>query len=120
MFTPIERRRRTELNQIRGYGYLYTFGLVEEFILPFILDHVRAHLNGDDCRTRALLHFAGEEAKQIQLFKTFAAEFKQGAVGSGIMIQDSLCALLETNPVGDSCALVPLATARGSVPTVAR
>jgi len=29
------------LNQIRGYGYLYTFGLVEEFILPFVLDHVR-------------------------------------------------------------------------------
>ena len=32
------------LNQIRGYGYLYTFGLVEEFILPFVLDHVRPHL----------------------------------------------------------------------------
>jgi len=68
------------LNQIRGYGYLYTFGLVEEFILPFVLDHVRAHLNGDDYRTRALLHFAGEEAKHIQLFKAFAAEFKQGFV----------------------------------------
>jgi hypothetical protein len=66
------------LNQIRGYGYLYTFGLVEEFILPFVLDHVRAHLNDDDYRTRALLHFAGEEAKHIQLFKAFAAEFKQG------------------------------------------
>ena len=68
------------LNQIRGYGYLYTFGLVEEFILPFVLDHVRAHLNADDYRTRALLHFAGEEAKHIQLFKAFAAEFKQGFV----------------------------------------
>ena len=68
------------LNQIRGYGYLYTFGLVEEFILPFVLDHVRAQLNVDDYRTRALLHFAGEEAKHIQLFKAFAAEFKQGFV----------------------------------------
>src|SRR6476469_10213883 len=68
------------LNQIRGYGYLYTFGLVEEFILPFVLDHVRTQLNGDDYRTRALLHFAGEEAKHIQLFKAFAAEFKQGFV----------------------------------------
>ena len=66
------------LNQIRGYGYLYTFGLVEEFILPFVLDHVRAQLNVDDYRTRALLRFAGEEAKHIQLFKAFAAEFKQG------------------------------------------
>src|SRR5690349_21637187 len=66
------------LNQIRGYGYLYTFGLVEEFILPFVLDHVRPHLNENDYRTRALLQFAGEEAKHIQLFKQFAAEFKQG------------------------------------------
>ena len=48
------------LNQIRGYGYLYTFGLVEEFILPFVLDHARPHLNEDDYRTRALLRFAGD------------------------------------------------------------
>jgi hypothetical protein len=68
------------LNQIRGYGYLYTFGLVEEFILPFVLDHVRPHLNEDDYRTRALLQFASEEAKHIQLFKKFAEEFKQGFV----------------------------------------
>lgn len=68
------------LNQIRGYGYLYTFGLVEEFILPFVLDHVRPHLNEDDYRTRALLQFPGEEAKHIQLFRKFAEEFKQGFV----------------------------------------
>ena len=68
------------LNQIRGYGYLYTFGLVEEFILPFVLDHVRPHLNEDDYRTRALLQFASEEAKHIQLFREFAEEFKQGFV----------------------------------------
>jgi len=68
------------LNQIRGYGYLTTFGLVEEFILPFVLDHVRPHLNEDDYRTRALLQFASEEAKHIQLFKQFAEEFEQGFV----------------------------------------
>ena len=68
------------LNQIRGYGYLYTFGLVEEFILPFVLDYVRPHLNDDDYRTRALLQFASEEAKHIQLFRKFAEEFKQGFV----------------------------------------
>ena len=28
------------LNQIRGNAYLCIFGLVEEFILPFVLDHV--------------------------------------------------------------------------------
>jgi hypothetical protein len=63
------------LNQIRGYGYLYTFGLVEEFILPYVLDHARPHLQGDDYRTRALLRFAGEEAKHIHLFKQFVADF---------------------------------------------
>src|SRR4029078_5799014 len=68
------------LNQIRGYGYLYTFGLVEEFILPFVLDHVRPHLNEDDYRTRALLQFASEEAQHIQFFRKFAEEFKEGFV----------------------------------------
>jgi len=66
------------LNQIRSFGYLYTFGVVEEFILPFVLDHVRPHLNEDDYRTRALLQFASEEAKHIHLFKKFAEEFKAG------------------------------------------
>jgi hypothetical protein len=71
-------REKLVLNQIRGHGYLYTFGLVEEFILPFVLDHARAHLDGGDYRTRALLRFAGEEAKHIQLFKAFGADFEQG------------------------------------------
>jgi len=68
------------LNQIRGYGYLSTFIIVEEFILPFELDHVRPHLNEDDYRTRALLQFASEEAKHIQLFRKFAEEFNRGFV----------------------------------------
>ena len=45
-----------------------------------MLDHVRPHLNEDDYRTRALLQFASEEAKHIQLFRKFAEEFKQGFV----------------------------------------
>ena len=76
----LTRDEKILLNQIRGYGYLYTFGVVEEFILPFVLDHVRPHLNEDDYRTRALLQFASEEAKHIQLFKKFAEEFKAGFV----------------------------------------
>ena len=59
------------LNQIRGHEYLALFGLVEEFILPFVLDHARSQLSGDDHRVRALLQFAGEEAKHIHLFKEF-------------------------------------------------
>jgi hypothetical protein len=64
------------LNQIRGHAYLSIFGLVEEFILPFVLDHVRPSLNENDYRVRAFLQFAGEEAKHIQLFKRFSAEFQ--------------------------------------------
>ena len=63
------------LNQIRGHEYLSIFGLVEEFILPFVLDHARPQLNGDDERVRALLNFATEEAKHIHLFKLFHKRF---------------------------------------------
>ena len=66
------------LNHIRGHGYLYVFGLVEEFILPFVLDHARPQLHADDYRVRALLRFAGEEAKHIHLFKCFREEFERG------------------------------------------
>lgn len=66
------------LNQVRGNAYLYLFGLVEEFILPFILDHGRPQLHGDDYRVRAFLQFASEEAKHIHLFKRFSEEFEAG------------------------------------------
>lgn len=68
-------RERCILNQIRGHEYLAIFGLVEEFILPFVLDHARPQLSGDDARVRALLNFAGEEAKHIELFKWFHKRF---------------------------------------------
>jgi hypothetical protein len=66
------------LNQIRGNAYLCIFGVVEEFILPFVMDYTRPQLQPDDYRVRALLQFASEEAKHIQLFKRFREEFEQG------------------------------------------
>jgi len=75
-FLSAEEKRL--LNQIRGHEYLAMFGLVEEFILPFAVDHARAQLSGDDFRTRALLKFAGEEAKHIHLFKQFRNDFAAG------------------------------------------
>jgi len=74
----LDRREKLILNQIRGNAYLSIFGLVEEFILPFVIDHARPQLQGDDYRVRALLQFAGEEAKHIQLFKHFRQEFEEG------------------------------------------
>ncbi len=66
---------RRILNQISAHQYLGIFGVVEEFILPFLLDHARPALRDDDYRVRALLNFAGEEAKHIHLFKRFHAAF---------------------------------------------
>ena len=73
--SPEEQRT---LNQIRGHEYLAMFGLVEEFILPYVVDHARPQLSGDDYRVRALLQFAGEEAKHSHLFKSFRREFEAG------------------------------------------
>jgi len=72
---PFEQR---VLNQISAHQYLSTFGIIEEAILPFVLDHARPHLSGDDWRVRALVNFAGEEAKHIHLFKRYHNAFVRG------------------------------------------
>src|SRR4249919_982676 len=72
---PLEQR---VLNQISAHQYLAIFGVVEEFILPFLFDHARPALRGDDWRVRAILNFAAEEAKHIQLFKRYHAAFVRG------------------------------------------
>jgi len=74
----LSQEEKKVLNQIRGHEYLSIFGLVEEFILPFVLDHARPQLDGDDHRVRALLNFAAEEAKHIHLFKEFHRRFTDG------------------------------------------
>jgi hypothetical protein len=76
--TFLSPRERLTLNQIRGHAYLAIFGLVEEFILPFLLDHARPDAAGDSYRSRALLEFAAEEAKHIHLFRTFREAFASG------------------------------------------
>ena len=72
---PFEQR---VLNQISAHQYLSIFGIVEEFILPFLMDHARDDLRDDDWRVRALLNFASEEAKHIHLFKRFHEAFVRG------------------------------------------
>ena len=96
---PLEQR---VLNHISAHQYLSIFGVVEEFILPFVVDHARPHLLGDDWRVRAILNFAGEEAKHIQLFKRFHQAFVRGfpvecemigpseAIGAEILKHDPL------------------------------
>jgi hypothetical protein len=69
---------KLKLNQIRGFTYLYLFGLCEEYILPSVIEHAGDRAHGDDDEMQALLHFAEEEAKHIQLFKWFVKEFETG------------------------------------------
>ena len=76
--TCLSDREKLVLNQIRGFTYLYMFGLVEEYILPAVIEHAGSSAHGDDHEMRALLRFAEEEAKHIQLFKWFVAEFRRG------------------------------------------
>jgi hypothetical protein len=96
---PFEQRI---LNQISAHQYLCIFGIVEEFILPFLLDHAQENVRSDDWRIRALLNFAGEEAKHIHLFKRFHEAFVRGfpvqcevigpseAIGAKILSHDPL------------------------------
>jgi hypothetical protein len=79
----LDAEEKTTLNQIRGHAYLALFGVIEEFILPFVLDHARPliikpMLAGDDYKARAFLEFASEEAKHIHLFRRFREEFLEG------------------------------------------
>jgi para-aminobenzoate N-oxygenase AurF len=106
--TPAERR---VLNQVRGHGYLYIFGLVEEFILPFVLDHTRARLDGDDHKIRALLQFANEEAKHIHLFKRFRTEFEAGFGSACAVIGPAEAvakAVLSHHPLGVALAILQI------------
>ncbi|MBD2260405.1 hypothetical protein [Pseudanabaena sp. FACHB-2040] len=69
---------KLKLNQIRGNSYLHIFSLVEECIVPTVIDHIH-HLGSSDwVAVQALLHFAEEEGKHIRLFRGFAEEFECG------------------------------------------
>jgi len=105
----LSAKERVAMNQIRGHAYLSIFGLVEEFTLPFVLDHVRPLLGGDDHRVRALLGFAAEEAKHIHLFKRFREEFERGFGVQCEVIgppQEIARAVLSHHPLGVALAIL--------------
>ncbi len=94
---------KLKLNQIRGFTYLAMFGLVEEYIVPSVLDHVRTGDRSDDHEVRALLHFAEEETKHIQLFKWFVREFERGfGTPCGVIgpASDIAAGILDHSPLG--------------------
>jgi hypothetical protein len=104
--TFLTPRERLALNHIRANGYLHIFGVVEEFIVPFVLKHVEQDVRGDSYQIRSFLEFAGEEAKHIHLFRRFKAEFDAGfgtpcqligpsaAIGDAVLAHDDLAVAL--------------------------
>lgn len=106
--TFLDADERRTLSQIRGRGYLHMCGLFDSFILSFVLDNARRLLNGDGWRVRALLQFAAEEAKHIELFEQFRRAFDRGfgsscraigpveEIGRTVMAHDPLAVALIT------------------------
>ena len=104
----LSQAEKLKLNQIRAFTYLALFGVVEEYIVPSVLDHVRESDREDSEEVRALLHFAEEEAKHIQLFRWFVQEFERGfgtpcgvigpaaQIAAGILDHSSLGVFLAT------------------------
>lgn len=74
----LSAREKLLLNHIRAHGYLSMFGLVEEFILPFIERQAEGAAGPEAFRSPALTQFAIEEAKHIELFRRFCEEFRNG------------------------------------------
>lgn len=102
--SSLSEQEKLLLNQIRGNGYLFMFQVTEEFVLPFMLDQVRKVTPGGEAlEVRAMLTFAEEEMKHIQLFQRFADEFAAGfhtpctVVGP---IKDIANALLKHSDIG--------------------
>ncbi len=64
------------LNHVRARGYLSAFGLVEEAIVPFVLEHLEAVApSASPEQIGALSNFANEELKHITLFRRFVETY---------------------------------------------
>jgi hypothetical protein len=74
----LSRAERLKLNQIRAFGYLAMFELVERCILPIIEDLASSKPGQDPYRRPALVQFAAEETKHIELFVRFRRAFVEG------------------------------------------
>lgn len=76
--TFLSPNEQLKLNQIRGFGYVSMFELVERCILPYINAQVPTAVGQDAYRSEALKQFASEEQKHIDLFVRFRDEFANG------------------------------------------
>jgi hypothetical protein len=108
----LSAKEKMTVNHIRSHSYLYLFGFVEECILPFIVGHAHGRIHkGAPAELRALLHFAEEEVKHIELFRRFSEEFRAG-FGSTCNVIDSpepvAAAILSKSPLGAALSILHL------------
>jgi len=108
---------RLKLNQIRGYGYLSMFELVERCILPMVEDLTQASAGQDPHRGPALAQFSVEEEKHIELFVRFRRAFVEGFdVECGFIgpVEDIKAAVLNHGRLGKAMFVlgIELATQR--------
>jgi hypothetical protein len=106
----LSEKERLTVNHIRSHSYLYLFGFVEEYIVPFVVERVQSRIhNAAPEELRALLHFAEEEVKHIELFNRFCQEFRSG-FGSTCDVLGSpekvAAAILSKSPLGAGLSIL--------------
>jgi len=74
----LTRDERLVLNQIRGHGYLHLLGVIEELVVPFVLDPSRPRPRADHRQAPDRLRFALREEKPVRLFRRFRDEILRG------------------------------------------
>jgi hypothetical protein len=106
----LSEKEQLVVNHIRSHSYLYLFGFVEEYIVPFVVDYVQSRVHKAATEElRALLHFAEEEVKHIELFNRFCQEFRRG-FGSPCEVLGSpekvAAAILSKSPLGAGLSIL--------------
>ena len=106
----LSEKEKLVVNHIRSHSYLYLFGFVEEYIVPFVVEHVQGRIHhAAPEELRALLHFAEEEVKHIELFNRFCQEFRSG-FGSQCDVLGSpekvAAAILSKSPLGAGLSIL--------------
>jgi uncharacterized OsmC-like protein len=107
--TMLDANERRTLGHIRAYGYLGLFGVVEEMILPFVVGQVKDTSTDSLAPVRALLQFAAEEAKHIQLFRRFRRVFERGFEQPCALVgpaDEFACAVLAHPPLSVALAIL--------------
>jgi hypothetical protein len=106
----LSQEEKLAVNHIRSHSYLHLFGFVEEYIVPFVVGHVQGRIHhAAPEELRALLHFAEEEVKHIELFQRFGQEFRRG-FGSTCDVLGSpekvAAAILSKSPLGAALSIL--------------